>query len=170
LSTFASALLLCGCVSMQDERDESRARLDALSRNLDAQSRRQEAARAATENCQELSAQGDCWAREYQRHLSDPAGASAEDSKERKRRSNVLLAKWTQCNVDKARELARSDLPAPEAVREAFARCDKERAEWVRAQGSGIRSIAESVASGSEDSSFPMLLGFIEDLRSGRRR
>jgi hypothetical protein len=138
--------------------------------DLRAKWRSEEAERAAADNCEQDQARGDCWSREYQRHLSNPAGARAEDNKNRERRSNVLLAQWSDCEFARARELARSDLSAPEAAREAFARCDKEREEWVRAQGSRIRYEAEYVASSSERTVYPIVLGFIQDLRSGRAR
>jgi hypothetical protein len=143
---------------------------DASMADLHAKWRSEEAAQAATDNCGQHQADSACWSREYQRHLNDPVGARAEDSKNRERRSNVLLANWTDCQLTRARELARSDLQAPEAAREALARCDKEREEWVRAQGSRIRSEAEYVASSTERTVYPIILGFIQDLRSGRRQ
>jgi hypothetical protein len=164
-------LMLGGCSSLDEQLAESRARLDVISANLKEKSRLDDAARAATRNCeQEDRAHSDCWDREYQRHLSDPVGASAEDSKNRQRRSNMLLAKWTQCSVAKARELAHSDLPATEAAREAFTQCDQERQEWVRGEGSTIRYAAEYAISSAEQTNYPQILGYIQDLRSGRRR
>jgi hypothetical protein len=164
-----ATLALARCVSLDEQLKENRARLDAINANLREQWRSEDAARAATENCGANRTESDCWTREYQRHLSDPVCASAEDSKNRHRRSDVLLAKWSKCYFDKARELAYSDLPAPEAASEAFARCDKERQDWVRAQGSSIRSSAEYVATGSERTAYPLVLGLIGDLRRGRR-
>jgi hypothetical protein len=82
--------------------------------------------------------------------------------------SDMLLAKWVDCYMGRARELAHTDLPAAEAAHESFARCDKEREEWVRAQGDSIRYAAEHVASGAESDAFPIVIGLIQDIRSNK--
>lgn len=92
----------------------------------------------------------------------------AEERKEAQRLSDMLMANWSQCHFTKAKELARTDLPAPEAVREAFARCDKERDEWVRAQGNNIRNQAEYAASLAETGSYSIFLGYIQDIRANK--
>jgi hypothetical protein len=92
---------------------------------------------------------------------------TAEEQKQQQRLSDLLMAKWSECQVAKVRELARTDLPAPEAVSEALAKCDKEREDWVRAQGSNIRYQAEYAASQAETGSYPIYLGYILDLRRG---
>src|SRR4051794_35170858 len=114
-------LFVCNCDGGMEARlQQMRLQTQESIRQSDEKRKTESAARAASQRCEGLEQQGECWRSQYERHLTDPITAQAEDSKERDRLSNMLMAKWTDCNFAKAREVARSNMPAPEAARAAF--------------------------------------------------
>jgi hypothetical protein len=165
-----AAVLLCVLTGCGPTLEQELAAFDQKSRinmeRFDAERKVKDAAFAAKGRCEFLNDQSQaCLEREVQRHSADPVGAQSADSKERQRRSDALLAEWVQCHFQRARELAPGALPATEVATQAVAQCDAQRAAWVKAQGSGIRSAAESVASSVETTNYPTLLAFVERLR-----
>ena len=94
-----------------------------------------------------------------------PEWRDAEEAK--KRQSDILLAHWNECQGSAMRVMARTDMPAAEAVYKAYDSCSKEREDWISSQiGPGMsREFVESVAHSSEHCSFSTWLGYIEHLR-----
>jgi hypothetical protein len=164
-------LLLSGCgPSMSEQVAAQKERTEAVIQRWDAQQKLDAANRAAVERCELLEDQSPgCVDREYQRHLNDPSAQTA-DRKDSERRASVELAKWSECQFREARELAHGTLPASEAASQAQARCDGHRAAWVKTQGTAIRYYAESAATQSESSVYPMLLSFINNIRAKQRQ
>jgi hypothetical protein len=81
--------------------------------------------------------------------------------------SNALLSEWNSCQHDQMIKVSQTSLPAPEVVNTAYNNCKSEREAWVSSQiGPGMdQSFVESTATGAEDCSFSMWLGFVEHLR-----
>jgi hypothetical protein len=86
-----------------------------------------------------------------------------------RRAGDALLAKWSFCQVDAAKRLARTTVPAIDAAQQASLECRLQREAWVDSQISPgmTKSFVEGAADGSEHCLFPTLLGYIEEIRSG---
>jgi hypothetical protein len=85
------------------------------------------------------------------------------------REGDVLLAKWTTCRTDAARDLAKTKIPTEEVPIKANEKCHAEREAWVDSQVSpGVsRAMAETVADGSEHCLYTIQTGYVGMLRSG---
>ncbi len=94
-----------------------------------------------------------------------PEWREAQEAK--KRQGDILLAHWSECEGAAMRVVARTSIPAAEAVYKGYDSCSKEREEWISSQiGPGMsRQFVESVAHGSEHCSFTFWLSYIEHLR-----
>ena len=86
----------------------------------------------------------------------------------KKRKSDILLTHWSDCQAAAIRVVARTDIPPAEAVYKAYDSCSKEREDWISSQiGPGMgRELVVSVAHGSEHCSFSLWVGYIEHLRA----
>jgi hypothetical protein len=85
------------------------------------------------------------------------------------REGDVLMAKWTKCQNDATRDLARTKIPTEEVAQKAFQMCHAQREAWVDSQvGPGMsRQFVEHVADGAEHCSYLILTGWVGLLRGG---